>query len=306
MAKRVLITGGSSQVGLELADFIWPNDIELVIPSRAELDLTSPQSLSDCVLSKNVDCVINCAAWTAVDDAEGQLGNCFLTNAQGPAWLAEATNQARAALIHISTDYVFDGMLDQPYQEGDAPGPVNVYGASKLAGEYAVRMGNPRSVVIRTAWILSRHRANFLKTMLRLGEERDELFVISDQFGCPTSAKDVAEAVKIVALRHLEDPAAPVGIYHFVNSGEASWYELATTIFNNAVHFGAMAPKVTGIEASAFPSRARRPANSRLNTTRITADFGIVPRPWEVAIEEIVRELFTEAQGSNPNLENGR
>lgn len=298
MRRRVLVTGGAGQVGLELAAAGWPDDVELDLPGRNALDLTSSASIADFLAANRFDCVINSAAWTAVDAAEDQVADCFLANSQGPAWLAEATHKAGIPLIHVSTDYVFDGTLERAYKENDPVGPAGVYGASKLAGEYAVRMGNPRSIVLRTAWVLSRHRANFLKTMLRLGAERDELNVVADQVGCPTSARDIAGALKVIALRHMEDIAAPAGVYHFVNAGKATWYELATTIFALASRDGQKEPKVNAIATSAFPTRARRPANSRLDCARIAADFGIEPRPWREAVEEILGELLEDAKNS--------
>lgn len=301
MARRILVTGGAGQVGLELATAGWPDDVELDLPGRDQLDLTSPASIADYLAGNRFDCVINPAAWTAVDAAEDQVAECFLANSQGPAWLAEATHDAGIPLIHVSTDYVFDGTLDRPYKESDPVGPAGVYGASKLAGEYAVRMGNPHSVVLRTAWVLSRHRANFLKTMLRLGAERDELGVVGDQVGSPTSARDIAGALKIIAQRHMDDPRAPTGVYHFVNAGEASWYELATTIFSMASRYGCKAPTVNAILTSAYPTRTRRPANSRLDCTKIDADFGIKPRAWQDAVADIIGELL-EADANSGKL----
>jgi len=298
MARRVLVTGGAGQVGLELAAANWPDDVELDLPGRDQLDLTSPDSISAYFAVNRFDCVINSAAWTAVDAAEDQVADCFMANAQGPAWLAEATHKAGIPLIQVSTDYVFDGSLDRPYRENDPVGPAGAYGASKLAGEYAVRMGNPRSVVLRTAWVLSRHRANFLKTMLRLGAERDELGVVADQIGCPTSARDIAATLKTIALRHMADPSAPAGVYHFVNAGEASWHELAKTIFAEASRYGRKEPKVNGIATSAYPTRARRPANSRLDCAKIGTDFGVQPRPWQEAVAQIIGELLEDAANS--------
>lgn len=293
--RRILVTGGTGQVGLELAALKWPAGYELFLPSRDELDLNSSENIAVYVANGNFSCIINCAAWTAVDNAEGHVSQCFLGNAQGPAWLAEAARGAGAPVVHVSTDYVFDGALDRPYRETDPVGPVSTYGASKLAGEYAVRHANPRSVVLRTAWVLSPHRTNFLKTMLRLGAERAELGIVADQIGCPTSAKDIAHAIARITSRLLDDPNSPTGVYHFVNAGEASWFELARTIFQMAQPYGHAQPRLNRIGTSDFPTRARRPANSRLDTNKITKDFGIAPRPWTEAIEEIVSQLLTTA-----------
>lgn len=296
MGASILVTGGSGQLGLELAGLDWPADIELDLPGREALDLSSPAAIAAYVEQGRFAAVINCAAWTAVDAAEDHVAESFVVNALAPAWLAEAARAAGAAMIQVSTDYVFDGRLDRPYREDDAVGPVGAYGAGKLAGEYAVRLANPRSVVLRTAWVLSRHRANFLKTMLRLGAERSELGVVADQRGCPTSAADIAAAIRTIALRQFHDEQAPAGIYHFVNAGEASWHELAEAIFVAASALGGPSPTVKPISTAQFPTRAHRPANSRLDTGKLERDFGIAPRPWREAVEEIVCKLLKEQQ----------
>lgn len=290
--RRILITGGTGQVGLELAGLSWPDDVEVHFPTRSEVDLTSRESIANCFASVAWDCVVNCAAYTAVDAAEDDVAAAFLSNAQGPAWLAEAASNAGIPIIHVSTDYVFDGALDRPYREDDAVRPVGAYGASKLAGELAVRAANPRSIVLRTAWVVSRHRSNFLKTMLREGAARRKLAVVSDQVGCPTSAADIASALQRISLQLMEDPRAAGGTYHFVNSGEASWYELAQSIFSRAADYGVSAPEVHAISTAEYPTRARRPVNSRLDTAKIGRDFGIRPRPWREAVAEIIVELL--------------
>ena len=294
MTQRILITGGAGQIGRELARLDWPDGIEAVFPGRDVLDITSPASIAAMFESTSWACVINCAAWTAVDAAEDRVSATFLANAMGPAWLAESTAAAGVPLVHVSTDYVFSGTLDRPYREDDATLPQSVYGASKLAGEVAVRAANPRSVILRTAWVVSPHRTNFLKTMLRLGAERDEISVVADQQGCPTSAADIAGALQAIALRQM-DGTGPVGTYHFVNAGEASWHDLALRIFALGHATGQPSPRVRPISSSEYPSRARRPANSRLGTTLLTRDYGIRPRPWEEAIADILHELLPPA-----------
>lgn len=289
---RVLITGGSGQVGLELVRQVWPEGTELAAPGKDELDLADPDSIATLFAGARWDCVINCAAWTAVDAAEDNVASAFLANAQGPAWLAEAAARQKTPIIQISTDYVFDGTLDRPYREDDPVGPVSAYGASKLAGELAVHAANPRAVVLRTAWVLSAHRTNFLKTMLRLGAERDSLSVVADQVGCPTSSADIARAVQVIALRLITDPAAPSGTYQFVNQGSATWCDLARTIFALAGERGGPSVPVAAISSDQFPTKARRPANSRLETAKLTRDFGVQPRPWRDAVADIVAELL--------------
>lgn len=294
---RILVTGGAGQVGLELAQQPWPDGVELHLPTRATLDLTSADSILRCVTEGSYAAVINCAAWTAVDAAEDHVADAFLVNAHGPAWLAEAAHASGIPLVQVSTDYVFDGSLDRPWREDDPASPLGVYGASKLAGEVAVRAKQPRSVVLRTAWVLSTHRANFLKTMLRVGAERDSLTVVADQIGCPTAARDIAAALRKIVLRLIADEGAPTGVYHFVNSGEASWFELAKAIFEMAARLGGPSPHVTAIPTTAYPTRAPRPANSRLDTSKIGRDYGIVARDWRDAVQEIVSELLAANTG---------
>lgn len=290
-ARPILITGGAGQVGLELQACAWPQGVVVHAPGRDELDLADPASVRAAFAKRPYAAVINSAAWTAVDKAEDAVADAFLANAQGPAVLAEVTRRAGVPLVQVSTDYVFDGSADRPYVESDPVGPLGVYGASKLAGELAVRSGNPRSVVLRTAWVLSVHRANFLKTMLRLAESRDRLGVVGDQIGCPTSARDIARALATITLRLMDDAEAPIGVYHFVNAGETSWAGLAREIFALSRARGGPAAEVDAITTDQYPTPAKRPANSRLDTTKLSRDYGVRPRDWREAVAEIVGEL---------------
>lgn len=288
----ILITGGQGQVGIELAALAWPDGVKLHVPARAELDLTDAGSVRGYFAGKSFAAVINPAAYTAVDKAEGEIGEAFAVNALGPALLAEATKAAGTPLIHISTDYVFDGSKNGVYNEEDPINPLGVYGASKEAGEQAVRSGNPRSVILRTAWVVSPHRQNFIKTMLRVGAERPVLRVVNDQHGCPTSAADIAEAVSTIALRLIADSRAPTGTYHFVNAGETTWWGLAQQVFGQAKSLGGPSPTVEPITTEEYPTPAKRPKNSRLSTAKLNADFAIHPRPWQAAVDEIVGKLI--------------
>lgn len=290
-ASRILVIGGAGQVGLELAALDWPDGITLDLPTRGDLDIADAGAVDDRIGGGDYAAVINCAAWTAVDLAEKEIAAAWLANAQGPANLAAATARAGIPLVHVSTDYVFSGDLDRPYREDDPTGPRSVYGASKLGGELAVRSGNPRSVVLRTAWVLSPHRSNFAKTMLRLAADRDELTVVADQLGCPTSAADIAAALQTIVLHMIEDPDAPVGIYHFVNAGEASWADLARHVFACSQGHGGVSAAVTDITTADYPTPAKRPANSRLSTSAIATSYGIHPRPWQDAVADIVERL---------------
>ena len=291
---HILITGGAGQVGLELLAAGWPEGVVVHAPTRGELDLGDIESVKAAFASIPFAAVINSGAYTAVDKAETDVAAAFAANAMGPAVLAEVTRAAGVPLIQVSTDYVFDGTKESAYIESDPVAPLGVYGASKLAGEVAVRTGNPRSVVLRTAWVLSVHRANFLKTMLRLAADRPGLRVVGDQTGCPTSARDIAATLKTIALRMIADADAPTGVYHFVNAGETTSAGLAQEIMTLSAASGGPSATVEAITTSEYPTPARRPVSSRLSTTNLTRDYGVEPREWRAAVAEIITELSAE------------
>ncbi len=288
---HILITGGSGQVGRELVEAKWPANINLHSPGRGELDISNSASTYAFLGRRTFDAVINTAAYTAVDHAENDPATAFAVNALGPAVLAEATRKLGIPLIQISTDYVFDGSKHAPYQEDDATAPISVYGASKLAGELATRCANPKSIVLRTAWVLSAHRSNFLKTMLRLAADQDVVRVVNDQYGNPTSARDLASALQTISLRMITDADAPTGTYHFVNSGETSWSGLAREIFASSAKMDGPTARVEEITTDQYVTQARRPYNSRLSTEKLRHDFGITPRPWQQSVMEILYNL---------------
>jgi dTDP-4-dehydrorhamnose reductase len=289
--KRILVTGASGQVGTEVSRLTWPRNTQICTPSRYDLDISDQKSVAAYFAAMRPQCVINLAAYTAVDRAETDVAAAFLVNAQGAAFVAEAARLAEAPIIHVSTDYVFNGSASTPYCEADATRPLNAYGASKLAGELAVRACNARSIVVRTAWVVSAYGANFIKTMLRLAETTPELRIVDDQRGSPTSASDIAASLQMLAMRAIEDPKTPWGIYHFVNRGETSWFGLAEHIFSWRAARGRARPRVRPISTADFPRPALRPAYSHLDTRLIEGTFGIQPRPWEQAIDSILEEL---------------
>lgn len=291
---HILITGGAGQIGLELQAADWPVGVVIHAPTRTDLDLGDIASVKAAFASTPFAAVINSGAYTAVDKAETEVAAAFAANAMGPAVLAEVTHKAGVPLIQVSTDYVFDGSKEVLYVEDDPVGPLGVYGASKLAGEFAVRSGNPRSVVLRTAWVLSIHRTNFLKNMLRLAAERPALRVVEDQYGCPTSARDIAAALKTITLGMIADANAPTGVYHFVNAGETNWADLAREIFAISAAADGPSTAVEGIPSTAYPTPARRPSNSRLSTDKLSRDYAIRPRPWQDAVAEIIVEMNAE------------
>ena len=227
---RVLLTGGGGQVG-QAFQRLAVDWFEVVAPSRTELNLSEPDMIAAYVEAGSWDLVINSGAYTAVDRAETEPVEAWRVNALAPAALALATARAGVPMVQISTDYVFDGAKTSPYLESDPIGPVSVYGASKEGGEQAVRTQNPAHIILRTAWVVSPYGQNFIKTMLRLAQDRDQLSVVDDQLGCPTSATDIAGALIAVADRVLISGDSPYGTYHFVNSGEATWHQLAGAVF---------------------------------------------------------------------------
>ena len=288
----VLVTGGSGQVGSALRR-LAPAGIELATPDRAALDLADPSAIATMVAARPWAAVVNAGAYTAVDRAESDVVAAWTINALAPAALAQATAAAGIPLVHLSTDYVFDGSKPAPYREDDPVAPLGVYGASKEGGEQAVRTANPRHLILRTAWVVSADGANFVKTMLRLAAERPELRVVADQHGCPTAAADIAATILALLPRLVTDADAHWGTYHFVNGGEASWHALARAVVERAGRHGRAVPRVTAIATADYPTPARRPANSRLSTAKIAQDYGIVPRGWEEAVDEIVDQLMT-------------
>jgi dTDP-4-dehydrorhamnose reductase len=287
----ILLTGGSGQVGIELTRFAWPTGIQVHAPSRDVLDLADPASVARALAERRWDAVISSGAYTGVDKAENDVAAAWAVNALAPAILASAAAQAGIPIVHVSTDYVFAGDKDGFYVEEDSVAPQNVYGASKEGGEQAVRTANSRHAIIRTAWVVSPHRSNFVRTMLRLAADRDELAVVADQHGCPTFAGDLAAAIARVTLALATEDGAPTGTYHFVNAGESTWHEFAAAVFAASARRGGPFARVRPITTAEYPTPAKRPANSRLATEKIRSAFGIAPRPWRDALDETLAAL---------------
>ena len=288
----ILILGGAGQVGTELQAFSWPEGVRVHAPDRRSLDITDEAAIAAAFDARAYAAVINTAAYTAVDKAESEVATAWRLNALAPALLAAETKRRNIPLVHVSTDYVFDGAGDGFYAPDAPVNPQSVYGASKAAGEMAVRSANPRHAIVRTAWVVSPHRGNFVKTMLRLAGEREKLTVVDDQYGCPTSAADLAATLATIALRLAGDERAPTGTFHCVNDGATTWCDFARAIVAGAARRGGRSVAVEGIPTAAYPTPAKRPANSRLSTQSLSDAFGLAPRPWEAALDDILDRLI--------------
>ncbi|MFP1778251.1 dTDP-4-dehydrorhamnose reductase [Lonsdalea quercina] len=285
---KILITGSRGQVGHSLVAQLQ-GKAELLAVDRDELDITDRYAVMRKVEQFQPDYIINAAAHTAVDKAEDEIAPSYSINRDGPAYLSEAAKGVGAVMLHISTDYVFDGESDETYSEEMPVGPQGIYGKSKLAGEYAVAESADRYLILRTAWVFGQHGNNFVKTMLRLGETRDALSIVGDQVGGPTYAGDIAAAL-VRMVEFIEAGNTPEwGVYHFSGMPYVSWYEFAQAIFEQAGKTALLAslPTLTSISTSDYPTRAKRPANSRLNCQKIQRQFGIAPSDWRSALNNI-------------------
>jgi dTDP-4-dehydrorhamnose reductase len=292
--KRFLLLGGTGQVGEEFRTLALPKDVEVVAPSRGELDLEDPSAITRTIAAQPWSAVINAAAYTDVDRAESQEPVAFAVNAEAPSRLAAETGGRRIPLVHISTDYVFDGRKGAPYIEQDEVAPLNAYGRSKLAGERGVRAANPQHVILRTSWVYSPFRKNFVKTILRLAAERERLTVVADQRGCPTAARDIAQACLDIANRCASQPElTPHGVYHFAGAGEASWFEFASAIVEMAADRLGRSPEIVPIPTSEYPTPAVRAADTRLDCAVVLREFGIEPRPWRQALADTINRLLS-------------
>lgn len=291
---KLLLLGGNGQVGRELRR-VLPALGDVVVGTRdgadadVVVDLDAPEALAGLVHRIAPDVVVNAAAHTAVDRAESEPAAAFRANAEAPSALARGCAESGALLVHYSTDYVFDGSGVRPYREDDATAPLGVYGASKLAGEDAIRASGVRHAILRTSWVYATHGRNFLHTMLRLAAERDELRVVADQIGAPTPAAWIAEATGQLLQRGV----VASGTWHLVAAGETSWHGFAEAIMDEALAAGLLPrrPRVLPIATVDYPTPARRPGYSVLDTTRLQRDFGIVPPDWRSGLRETLGSM---------------
>lgn len=289
---KILVTGTAGQLARALADRAQGQpDVEIVLVGRPELDLENLGSFEQVLRSHAPDLLISAAAHTAVDQQEDEVERALRVNAEAPAELARLTRLAGIPIVQVSTDYVFDGRSARPYVESDLPNPQTVYGRSKLAGEEAVRAGNPDHLVVRTAWVVSRYGRNFIKTMLNAAHTRERLQVVADQFGSPTEAHDLAEGLLVAARFWCAHGAFPQGLYHLAGQGRASWHELAAHALASSRSIGGPSALVEPISSEQWPTKATRPANSELNSSAFERDFGYRARNWQQAISALVTEL---------------
>ena len=292
--KQILLIGSSGQLGRELQQTL-PSDA-LVSVARDTLDLSQPDRIRQLILEIHPHVIINAAAYTAVDKAETETELAYAINAIAPAIMAKAANHIGATLIHISTDYVFNGRKGTFYQEDDDPNPLNVYGASKLAGEENIRQGCDRHLILRTSWVYGVHgKGNFVKTMLKVGADRPEVRVVADQVGTPTSARSIAEVITqlIPSLETLE----AMGTYHFTQSGVASWYDFAVAIFEEArrLDFPLEVERVAPISTADYPTPAQRPLYSVLSTQKLSTWMATSFPHWRQELRQMLRDLKESA-----------
>lgn len=290
---KVLVLGTPGQLGHELMRGTWPAGVSVSGVGYPDFDMGQETDVRRVVAEHAPDVVVNATAYTAVDKAEKEPDAAFAVNRDGPLFLARDCDERGIPLIHVSTDYVFDGAKTGRYVEDDPVCPLNVYGASKAAGEQAIRDSLARHVILRTSWVYAAHGANFVKTMLRLGAERDELSVVADQRGAPTAAIDLAAAV-IAVVAHIAGHAgdAPWGTYHVTAGGETTWYGFADRIFQRLERHTGRRPRLKAIAAADYPSPTRRPANSCLECTKARAAFGIALPLWEDSLDRVLNELL--------------
>ena len=265
----------------------------MVAPSHAEADICATGDVAACFRQFAPTHIVNAAAYTGVDQAESEPDQAFAANCNGARIIAEAAARARLPLVHLFTDYVFDGAKTEPYVETDLVNPRGIYARSKEAGERAVRAAIPRHIVLRTAWAYSPFGINFVRTMLRLGTERGELSIVDDQTGCPTSCLDVAEDVAAI-LAALDIPKFDHwGTYHCVGADAVTWFEFACAIFENAKQFGVMAPKLKAVSSAEFPQIAPRPSYSVLSNSKLERVFRIRPRAMRDSLTECLKRIFS-------------
>jgi len=288
---RILVAGGRGQVGSALAQQGIEQGLDLVALGRADLDICSEESIAAAFEKYQPDLLINAAAYTAVDKAESEPELAYAINETATALLADACAARDIPMLHISTDYVFDGTKNSPYVETDPVNPIAVYAKSKEAGECALRERLERHIILRTSWVFGLQGNNFVKTMVRLAEVRDRLTVVADQFGGPSSAHGIAEALLTIAAQYEKAGAVAWGTYHYCQKPYVSWHQFAQAIIERATEMGLVnhPVEVAPIPSSEYPTPVTRPANSRLDTTKIESEFGLMVSTWSYNIDDVIK-----------------
>ncbi len=296
MSLRLAVTGLTGQVVSALIKRA-PQDVEIIALGRPVLDLGVRNAVLASLRHAGCDAIVNAAAYTQVDKAESEPERAMLVNGVGAGNVAEAAAELCAPLLHLSTDYVFNGALDRAYREDDPTCPLTAYGRSKLAGEEQIAARHQNHLILRTAWVYSPFGVNFVKTMLRLSAERDEVGVVADQWGNPTNALDIADALFALARRLIADSSPNLrGVFHLAGSGEATWADVAEQTFAVAERLGRKPVRVKRIATADYPTPARRPANSRLDTAKLRENFGLSTPPWRDSLENCVVRLISSSQ----------
>lgn len=292
---KLLVIGSSGQLGWEICRQGKERKLEIIPFDIPEIDITDRDSLIDTLTPLCFDVLVNCSAYTAVDKAESDQVTAYAVNRDGPGYLAEICSERNIPIIHVSTDYVFSGETDSCNMETDLVEPKGVYGRSKAEGEARVRDIAGKHLIIRTSWLYGVHGNNFVKTMLRLGREREELKVVADQHGCPTFAADLAEAIMDIISLYNKNGDIAWGTYHFCGSGSTTWYGFASKIFEIAGAFENLkVKKVTPIETSEYPTPAERPKNSIMDCSMLRGCFNINPPEWEKSLEQMMERYYRQ------------
>ena len=289
----LLVFGAGGQLGKEIGGAVAHRNLAAVLLARADADIADRRAIMAAIEKTKPSVGVNAAAYTKVDKAEDEPDQAYRENRDGPALLAEICAATGVPLIHVSTDYVFDGSKPAPYVETDPVSPLGIYGASKEAGERAIRDRLERHVILRTAWVYGIHGNNFLKTMLNLARSKEDWGVVADQRGNPTATADLADAILTVAARAANGAAGCWGTYHFAGTGAATWHDFASEIVSAQTEFTGRRPRVRAITTADYPTKARRPANSCLDSTRFESVFGMKARPWAERTREVVTTLLS-------------
>ncbi len=294
---RLIVTGKQGQIARGLAERGPAHGVDVTLVGRPELDLVDAESVARVLASVRGDVIVNAAAYTKVDEAEIEAEAAFRINALGAGAVARAAALRGLPMLHLSTDYVFDGLLDRPYREDDPVGPLGVYGSSKLAGERAIAQAHPCATIIRTSWVYSPYGVNFVRAMLRLSETRDTVSVVDDQRGAPSSALDLADGLIVVARKLCRDPtnAALSGVFHMTGAGEASWADFAEEVFAEAARHGRPRVAIRRIGTKDYPTPARRPANSRLSNCKLARLYSVALPDWRLSVRACVGRILKHA-----------